>query len=293
MAQFLPAFKRQGYDGGKLAWQTVPIVSGPRYVVLRNGAKFRVSSRDSSICKVTEIRQESLPSRSDGTRLQQDDRVFQLSGYNQGIGYIDADDGSGRVTLSVYTTMPKLLRVAFFFVRDSVPHKTRRFPAEALDWMKQMNGIFIGQADVHLIFETARELEVPLNLGPRIDIKKKTPSEEAHIASWGAFSEVSRKLAEGSQAFKPDVAIYLVWRLEVTDEKGNEVGATIDRHTILVDDTVKNANTAAVMAHEVGHALGLEHEDHEPHCLMFYKNTSTSTTHLTHRDVQKIHAGPS
>jgi hypothetical protein len=240
MAQFFKVFNMQGFDRHRTPrWQMVPL-SGTRYVALREGRGLTVTSLNPAVVNVSEILQSALPS---GARepLQASDRIFCLSGVTAGSGVIQAA-GPGAVNLEVNVKPHKTVGIHFNFVRDNARHATRRVPAQAAQWVIDMNSIFTGQANIEIINKGATWVSVARNLGSRITTTTNGVGEEAHLYPLGDPNA--------------NINMFLVWAMDITDDTADEAGFA-DGNRIVFEDTT-GMQAARSMAHEVGHVLGVD-----------------------------------
>jgi hypothetical protein len=191
------------------------------------------------VCK--EIAHRELPAGDKGGLISSD-RVFCLLGIARGSAVIQARGGTAApVDLEVDVKFPKIVRISFNFVKDTAHHQTRRVPAQAAAWVKTMNYIYNGQANVFFISKAARWVTVSKNMGGTITTTKTGVGEEADIYP----------LADTSA----DVNVFLVWNMDITDDPADE-DAFAEGTRIIFEDTA-GRQVAETIAHEVGHTLGL------------------------------------
>src|SRR5262245_10325091 len=93
MAEFTRVFRVQGMDSNATPrFQMVPS-SGTRYVILRDGAGMTVTSVDTSVCTVTEVREAALPV-DERAPSAAGDRYFKLDGGSSpGVTFLLATGG--------------------------------------------------------------------------------------------------------------------------------------------------------------------------------------------------------
>lgn len=249
MTSFDAVFPMMGWD--KLPepqWQMVP-VNGDRYVYLHSGAGQVVSSLHPEILTVTEVRDADLPWWRAKIAPQAGDRIFRLHGVAKGYARVRAMSGATvSAVIEVDTKKTLRKRVAFNFLKDSAvpPHKTRRPPAEAAEWVRIINVIY-QQCNVEIISESAKPLTVPGNWGRAVTWSPSPTSEAAKLTLLGD------PIAHCN--------VFQVWEYEQdgTEAIDNANGATIPGiggKTIIVEDNAATPH-AHTVAHELGHFLGL------------------------------------
>jgi hypothetical protein len=151
-AECIPVFNMKGFDkDAALRWQMVPC-GGDRFVALRDGAGPTVTSTDPNIVTVTEINMHALPPGGERRMLlHHSDRIFQLRGKAKGNAKIQVTQAAAltsKTELEVDTKNRKTVKVCFNFLQDSAGHYTARDPASAHQWVKGINAIYNGQANV-------------------------------------------------------------------------------------------------------------------------------------------------
>jgi len=244
MAEFLKAIHMKGWDSHRTPkWQMVPFL-GTRYVILRGGTGMTVTSSSLLTVLVTEVTPSDLPAGVWGherTSLLPTDRIFQLFGVWRGAAVIEAKGPTGSVQLEVDVKLRKTVRVTFTFMEDNAGHKTKRVPAQAREWIKKVNYIFLNQANVEFLIRFTRDKKVDKDLGPVITTLSSAAGEEVDIYPHGDPNA--------------DFNIFMVWEVEITDDAGNETGFQDGKNILLDDRGAKDI--AESVAHELGHALGL------------------------------------
>jgi hypothetical protein len=279
MAEFVKVFNMRGFDRHAAPrWQMVPSV-GTRYVALRDGAGDKVFSLDPTICTVSEITQRDLPTTGTRAQLQPKDRIFRLNGSRKGDTLIQAIGKSGIANLEVGVKHAKTLRVGFYFISDGAvpPHSTTRAPAEASEWLKQVNYVYNGQANLYFLIHHAKRVALPMDLGLSIDSFVHLRAEDLHINPWSG-------LAGGVNA---DVSVHLVWRVELLDNLGEENAFTVGKRAF-VGDRVKT-RVGVTIAHEIGHALGLSDEQVITFRLMYRAKQPRTGVDLSKTEVNRLH----
>jgi hypothetical protein len=246
-AQFDRVFPFRGWD--KVAkWQMVP-VDGDRYLYLLDGAGLTVTSDTPAIVTVTEVREAEVPRVWDRLPARAGCRIFKLHGVAKGNGKIQAKSGAGGVVTEVEVdTKPKLTKnVTFYFVRDSAGHRTRRAQAEAAEWVKITNYIF-QQCNIVVVSPPATVKRLGSNLGATVEWTDGTTDDWATL--------------KGERDPGADHTVFQVWDYEQDTDPGDGAnGGTLasDKITIIEDNA--SAVHAHTVAHELGHAFGLDDLD--------------------------------
>ena len=272
MAQFFKVFNMQGFDRHRATrWQMVPWF-GTRYVALREGAGLSVTSSNPAVVSVIEVKPTDLPA-GDREPLQATDRLFMLFGVWPASAVIRAAGGTGAVNLEVDVKSRKTVRITFNFVKDNAGHKTKRVPAQAAQWVRTMNYVYNGQANIDIISKDAREVTVAKNLGNTITTTQNGVGEEGDIYPKGDPDA--------------DINMFLVWNMDITDSGGDE-DAFADGKRIVFEDNA-GSQVGETMAHEVGHVLGLDdHYDGPRRRELMYGITDTRGVHLPKEHVNAI-----
>ncbi|MBL8179587.1 MAG: hypothetical protein JNK48_33215 [Bryobacterales bacterium] len=277
MAEFVKVFNMKGFDRHSTPrWQMVPVsTTDKRWVALRGGAGFTITNSDAAVVSCTEINKSALPPGGELQALQSGDRILELKGLAKGSARITATKGSEAVHLDINTKEKKTVRIVFNFVEDSASpkHKTTRVPASAGQWIKEMNYIFNGQANVWLENKAARWVTAPLNLGSTITTTQSGTGEEAHLYPLGETA---------------DCNYFFVWKMDITDQAGDE-DAFAEGKNIVFEDTA-GAQVTETMSHELGHVLGLaDHYIDARKRELMYGYTDARGVHLGKDDVNTIH----
>lgn len=273
-ASFEKVFNNQGFDRwASPRWQMVP-VGGDRYLALRDGAGLTVTSNSTSVLTVTEIPVARLPAGS-RMSLQSSDRIFKLHGASKGNARVQAKRG-GRtiVELEVDTKNRKSVRLTFNFVRDNAGHFTRRNPSSATGWMRMINRIYNGQANIFATMIRTRNVTIPQNLGAEVRWSAGTASE------WNTVTALRDSGA--------DFNFFLVWEYEQDTTPGDGADAGALAGNCIFEDSA-GSQIGETMAHELGHYLGVadKYDNARRHHLM-YGYTDTRGRHLSKQDVRTM-----
>ncbi len=270
-AEFHKVFNMEGFDKDQSPkWQMVP-VNGTRYIALRNGAGLTVRSEPANVLTISEIPRSQLPTTGRHLMpLQATDRIFKLVGTGKGHALVKAIAANGAVAaqLQVDTKHRKTVSVTFNFVNDSAGHHTRRSPTAAVSWVRDMNWIYNGQANIFIHLRTTRSLAVPTDLGEEVTWSAGVNSE------WNQLTALRDPAA--------DMNYFLVWEYQ-QDADDTDAG-TLTGNCIFED----NAGHAigVTMAHEMGHHLGADdHYDAARRIHLMHGITDARGEHLPMEDV--------
>ena len=277
-AEWHKVFNMMGFDKDAAPkWQMVP-VSGDRYMALRDGVGLTVTSTDVTKLTATEINRSALPSAGQRMPLQASDRIFKLRGVAKGSARIQAKAGAVlRAELEVDIKDRKNVGITFNFVRDSAGHHTIRVPASAAQWVRDVNGIYNGQANIFVTLRATRNVAVPSNLGPQVMWDATAGSE------WNTVTALGDAGA--------DLNVFLVWEYEqdATPAVDNTNAGTLTGNTIMEDHLTAGKPTFVTIGHEMGHHLGASDRNSatEKAFLMFGAGTRTGV-HLPKADVNTM-----
>jgi hypothetical protein len=191
------------------------------------------------------------------------DRLFLVRGKRKGDTTIQAKDGRVvKASLSVSVKSPRPIKVAFNFVRHTVKsggsttivNHTTRNPAEAAEWIKPLNRIFIPQANV--VFKPSRP--------PNWVVVDRALTPTVTDSDWDDV------IAKGHSS--ADWNVFLVKNYDHTlkEGTGGPWAGTAGKNT-LCDDKQWLDNVVGNLAHEAGHML-IKLPGHPPcgrHCLMW------------------------
>ncbi len=271
-AEFHKVFNMEGFDKDQTPpWQMVP-VGGDRYLALRNGKDMTVRASPTGVLAVTEITRSQLPTHGRHLMpLHTGDRLFKLTGISKGHALLGAGPtiGPPSAALQIDTKHRKTVRVTFNFVRDSAGHHTTRSPSSAAAWVRAMNWIYNGQANIFVTLRTSRSLAVPIDLGT--------------VVTWsaGAGSEWNTVTALGDTA--ADMNYFLVWEYEQGGTGDTDAG-TLTGNCIFEDHAGRAIGVT--MAHEMGHHLGAaDHYDGARRIHLMHGITDARGEHLPMADV--------
>ncbi len=246
MAEFRRIIAWKGFDRFSIPhYQMVPM-NETRYVLLRDGKGLAVSSSKPAALVVTEIAATSLPAGQKDP-IMAGDRIFKLVGRQWDIAFVQARTGAGALAASLECDIKnrRSVTVAFNFVRDTGGHSTNRAPAASVQWLRVINGIFNGQANVFFRQTVSRWVAMTENLGATV--------RWSTIASEHEWDKVVARRDNNA-----DMNFFLVWNYEqgalnVVD--GTDAG-TLGGNCIFEDGA--GNQIGETMAHELGHFLGCD-----------------------------------
>jgi hypothetical protein len=240
-AEFTKVFNMRGWDRApNPKWQMVP-VNGDRYVALQDGAGLTVTSNKPGVVTVTEIREADLPAGFERIARRSGERIFKLHGVSKGDAQIQAR-GSASVNLAIDTKDKKTVRIAFNYVQDSAGHRTSRVAASAAGWLRTINYIYNGQANIYAILHGTRSVNVPSDLG--------------QVVQWTAGAASEWNTVTGMGASGADFNIFFVWEYEQdsTPFTDHTDAGTLNGNCIFEDNA--GTDVGITLAHEMGHFLG-------------------------------------
>jgi hypothetical protein len=248
-ADFDRVFPFRGWDKDATPkWQMVP-VDGDRYLYLNDGKDLTVTSTDTSVVTVTEIKENQIPAQWDKRAPKAGARIFKLRGCSKGNARIQAKDSGGTLKTEVEVDTKPLLtkNVTFYFVKDSASpvHKSRRSPAESSEWVKTINYLY-QQCKIKVVASPAAWKTFPGNLGTAIE--------------WtdGATDDWATLRAQRDPG--ADVTVFQVWEYEQdgSPASDNANGGTLEGDKMSVVEDNASPVHAHTVAHELAHAFGLD-----------------------------------
>ncbi|MET1415444.1 peptidoglycan-binding protein [Roseibium sp. HPY-6] len=246
-----------GFDNTVIPhWQMVPTSSRPNssggggaIVKLHNGEGLTVVSNNDLI-KVHE-----LPiSHRDGSR-----QFLLTSDVDGARGQLLARNGVFTAArLQVEATRPYVLTVDFYMVSDKF-RKTKRPVGELDQLVRDTTKLLADQCNIHLQKKHVyKKYHLDMDLGDVIlerDMQRRVETQDVYL------------IYQGCQ-FTADLSVFCVWDFERNQENADKGGVHVGLHSgrgrIIVED--EHASSARkhgkwTLMHEVGHALGLKHQD--------------------------------
>lgn len=264
------------------------------WLLLRVNTPKQVRLRDASNWVVGAPRQGLVNVVADGLPTLAD-RTITVTAVGEGTTTIEARSPDGRhaIHLTAYTRPLLLVTIAFYFVRDSAEprHGTTRPMADAARALHRINEIYTPQANLTFQQVDLQPVTVPGDLGRHIDLPRSGGggTEMASIEAATVPSQVMGVRALGL-ATRARVRVHFVWSLRtVGDRRGDKEGAgRIGGQTLLIEDRL-GADMGTIVAHEVGHTLGLDHPGARRGWLMF-PTTQGIGTFIPKRHVEILHS---
>jgi hypothetical protein len=258
--QKFPEFALRGFDGfdAAIAYQMIPTAGARGMGIITDARPIRLRSDNPAVVRMANIRVGGSPlPTSDITpsavALPPNSRVtFQLVGIAKGQAAIVVEgpdgsiDPSEALQVSVKDKLGKTYAIAF--LRD-IEHNTARTHDNAKRLMKLVETVYIQQANVELVFVPPESdvTVVSRKLGKKVQINDTKVLNDIMAVT-------------PSSAFSRDIIIYCVW-----DSRDTRLitGATLFNRFCFVNDDPSDNESARTFAHEVGHALGLNHNGSE------------------------------
>jgi len=254
-------------------WQMVPL-DGEKDVYLDNAAGMTVQILNANIAQVSETTINNVPG--------QQRRLFKLTGKSRGQTYLEVrKDNVLKTRLEIDVKEEKKLGLAFNFVTDKGKHTTIKNPSDVPYWITILNEIYHPQANVSFTHCSTRSVKIKNNLGPEVD------SIDANYSGWEW--DVIVKERDNSA----DINLFFVWKIAKHTPNGASFpkGSNTLKDCLIADFIIRPFEIEiVVMAHEIGHALGIRNDQHFYHpknrgrVVMYY------ISRFAGREFPKIHA---
>ena len=227
-----------------------------------------VVSSNPALCTVTEVTEASLPADDRATGASaaaSGDRFFKLTGKAKGVCSLLASRiPFVPVELEVSVKDKLTQRVKFFSVSDNAGNRSTRPLAVTGQWLPVFNYIFRRQANIELVRHGSLEsITIAQNLGNPID-----------LPTTGGLGTNATVIANRGDA-TADLNIFFVWELrrgtgDSTEATTQTIGSAHSGSSgnVLVEDNMDGRDDL-IVAHEIGHHLGLSHNNTTKLNLMF------------------------
>jgi hypothetical protein len=256
-----PFDREDGFDGDRMPqWLMIPGLAQRRQLVLVHGQGVRLFTDRPSVAQLV----SPLTGRTvNELTITQDRQVVTFQGNAVGNAMIFAQDlatGAVLPLLEASSLFPQIVTIATWIVTDpdhptmdgpgrrSLDSITLMMEGAKIPWLKQANIILAPQPPRQLHFTTRlSDSQAPLENGIA-PITARTVGGES-------FPTLTRR-GDGTKR----INVFYVWEWE-TDEPGTDTDAQADdipgRNIIYEDRT--GVDEGLLLAHEIGHCLGLEH----------------------------------
>jgi len=267
-------------SGSERGWQMVPL-GGQKEVTLQGGSGLNVVDGGAHK-KIVKLTQTTPGGSSPATRK------FTIKGLKTGKTAVWAKQGNKiAATLVVNVRPQRVVTIAFNYVEcgeGKIPlRKTKRSSATAPVLLEKLNGIYVPQANVKFQQVAARPLRIKEDLGEKVIRNQKTPLKDG-------FSVLVAHRVPGAQ-----VNVFFVWECQKagrghdTDGVAQIAVSRTEKTNCMVEDNLGNV-FENVVAHEVGHNLGLKDNYSNPKLLMYGQSSKTPGTLLEKADIERIWA---
>jgi len=256
--------------------------SGVRYVILRDGAGFTVTSRNTARCTVAEVNAADMPG-DDRQPFEAGDRFFKLTGVSHGTCLIDAKSGATTVSLEAGVKNRKTVKIKLNFVSDTAvpPHKSNRVAADIEKELRIATWMYREQLNVKLHSLGPRNVVVPQDLGAVVRFSSHLPGVAAAEHEWDAVTATGDAGA--------DLNFFFVWEYEqdITPHVDHTNAGTLNGSCIFEDDVGAGIPVWRTMAHEIGHHLGVgdHYDDAKKYELMYGRSDRGIHIPKAHADI--------
>lgn len=229
-------------------WQMVPL-DGEKNVYLDGAAETTVEVLNPKIAAVSETTAANVPGQSK--------RLFKLTGKSQGSTFLEVrQDKILKTRLEISVKKHKTVGLSFNFVTDKTGRTTEKNSSDVSGWLEGINEIYVPQTNTIFVHRNTRAVTINNNLGSEVD------SIDTKSSSWEWDAIVKERDASA------DVNIFLVWKLNQssTGKSFFPKGLTWRKDCLISDSPVRPVELEIiVLAHEIGHALGIPGDQHLTH----------------------------
>jgi hypothetical protein len=264
--RFEPMRNLDGFDAGPFPSQMVP-VEGSKDVRVLNARGLRVDNFWPSVMEVKEMPRDS---RFPG------DRIFRLSGRIEHVDSLSAWSPAGERLgqLSCQVRAKRKVTVTFNFVKDTAGHQTKRPMATVDALIEGLNDIYGLQANVAILKSHVREVKVARDLHRIVGPAGKSEAND-ELGSVTALRDS-----------RADINVFFVWDFEFPGRQEHRSSGGSIGTNCLVDDTA--IDSIQVLAHEMGHSLGLPNLDGKSEKDRLMYSLEGSGRRLTASDVRRM-----
>lgn len=269
--EYLPFY---GFDkSANPHWQMVPS-GNDKKVYLMNAANLPVEIKDSKIAQVTEVTDTGIPPSNK--------RLFQIRGLTHGKTFLEVrQDNSVKVRLEISVKKLLKFRLGFNFL-VSGRCATKKDSSQASRWVRQLNEIYAEQTNVFFDLGVVNTISPTSDFGPELDFT------DADFSGW----EWETMVSNGDQG--SDINIFLVKKINYFIDQRNwnsPKGATWKKDCCVGDEPERGEEAEMiVIAHEIGHALGIPGEKHFYHRKNRNQYIMFWSSKFLGRGIPKIHA---
>ena len=262
------------FDFPRSAFQMVPI-DGERPMSVLTGAEdcLMESSRPGMV-RLKDFKGGRVTSDQLGRLILPKGSSIEFSVQGVGVGSTDLvlHDGNGARSHALQVSVKGRLRKTFalFLVRD-IRRSTVRTSADAVSIMRDVSALFLEQTNLELVqVGQPQEMLVQKTLGNPILLDKELPN-----------------IIRATPPVLADLFVYCVWDVEDSTKPSVHAAGLTGGNRSFVDDGRAVGSDAATQqfAHEVGHALGLDHHTDGSH-LMF--RAASGGLRLSQLEIDKV-----
>jgi hypothetical protein len=229
-------------------------VDGVRFVSLHDGAGLSVASAPDSICTMTEIPESALPVGDDRATgpfaAVTGDRFFKLVGHAKGVAAVAAVGGPTPLFLEISVKDLMTQSIHFYSVSDNAGHASTRPLAEVGKILPLLNYIYRRQANIRMVRHGSLDpLPMTVNIVPIVI----PPTPQGLGTAGDAIRAQGTNTSDINVFFVPVIqgsTDGAVWEIGSV-RTGNGPGAIV----------LEDGATHFTLAHEIGHHLGLLHND--------------------------------
>jgi hypothetical protein len=249
--EFPPLAFFDGFDADT-GYQMVPVREGRDMGILTEGEPLLLRSLEPSCARFANVRTPAGPlptygSVSEEVRLPAHARVsFSIMGGSAGHAdvVVERNDGSV-VALLLVSVKEKRRQVYNLAFLSDIRRTTQRSHAHAIALMERVEKTFLQQANLQLV-----RTQPPTNVTVPRDLKNPVRIDAPGVLN--AIFAATPQVLSNEQA----IIVYSVW--DASDNRPT-VGLNKGQLCFIDDAQPSNKEAALTFAHEIGHALGLEH----------------------------------
>ncbi len=233
------------------AWCMLPFASN-KSVKLYNEQGLTITVLNPAVAKIV----SKMPPKNAA-----EGREIVLQGVSEGTTLIEAkENNKTKATLEVSTLKKKFLRVAFNYVRDNAGHHTLRCPSVTQALIKDVNALFIPQANVEIVASVSRIANVKMNLKDEVNFPEELWKGKIKkgLKEWNAITKLGDPSAQVNVFFVHDLESDE--NLKLCRKESQDCSDIMGYHAFMncmIQDQIEARYVGDVTAHEIGHALGV------------------------------------